>query len=73
MAYKHYFILFKRYRTPVLALIATVLLASSAVWSFDIPWQDILQYVLLSAIGVVIIALLAAVCVAIFKLLRKYF
>ena len=51
---------FKRYRTPVLAVLATLMLVSSAVWSFDVPWRDILSYLLLCVLGVTVIAALAA-------------
>ena len=51
---------FKRYRTPVLAVLATLMLVSSAVWSFDVPWRDILGYLLLCVLGVTVIAALAA-------------
>lgn len=67
---KHYFIVFKRYRTPVLAVLATLMLVSSAVWSFDIPWQQVAQYFIICLLGVVVIALAAAALVAVVKLLR---
>ncbi|MFT7406398.1 hypothetical protein [Zhongshania sp.] len=54
---------YKRYRTPVLAVVATVILVWSAVWSFDVPWQDIAEYLLLCVLGVGFIALLAAALV----------
>ncbi|MBO6754143.1 MULTISPECIES: hypothetical protein [Spongiibacter] len=58
---------FKRYRTPVLAVLATLMLVSSAVWSFDVPWRDILSYLLLCVLGVTVIAALAAATVWLFK------
>ncbi|MEX1665804.1 hypothetical protein [Zhongshania arctica] len=54
---------YKRYRTPVLAVVATMMLVCSAVWSFDVPWQDIAEYLLLCVLGVGFIALLAAALV----------
>ena len=58
---------FKRYRTPVLAVLATLMLVSSAVWSFDVPWRDILGYLLLCVLGVTVIAALAAATGWLFK------
>jgi|TARA_R110000782_G_scaffold20779_21_gene56272 dolichyl-phosphate-mannose--protein O-mannosyl transferase len=58
---------YKRYRTPVLAVLATVMLVCSAVWSFDVPWRDIAQYFLLCVLGVAFIALLAAALVFVMK------
>jgi uncharacterized membrane protein len=55
---------YRRYRTPVLAVLATVMLVCSAVWSFDVPWQDIAVYFLLCVLGVGFIALLLINCVA---------
>lgn len=54
---------FKRYRTPVLAVLATLMLVSSAVWSFDVPWREVLGYLLLCVLGVSIIAAAAAATV----------
>lgn len=67
---KHYFAMFKRYRTPVLAVLATLMLVSSAIWSFDIPWQEVAQYFVICLLGVAVIALAAAALVAVIKLLR---
>ena len=65
-----YFKAAKRYRTPVLAVLATLMLVGSAVWSFDIPWQDIAEYFLLCVAGVACMAALSAVLVFILKRLR---
>ncbi|MFT6552511.1 MAG: dolichyl-phosphate-mannose--protein O-mannosyl transferase [Zhongshania marina] len=54
---------YKRYRTPVLAVLATVMLVCSAVWSFDVPWREIAEYFLLCVLGVGFLALLAAALV----------
>ncbi|WP_269619188.1 hypothetical protein [Zhongshania sp. BJYM1] len=54
---------YKRYRTPVLAVLATTMLVCSAVWTFDVPWRDIAEYLLLCVFGVGFIALLAAALV----------
>ncbi|WP_159268437.1 hypothetical protein [Zhongshania aliphaticivorans] len=61
---------YKRYRTPVLAVLATVMLVCSAVWSFDVPWQDIAEYLLLCVVGVGFIALLAAALVFVIHKLK---
>ncbi|MEX1670786.1 hypothetical protein AB4876_17845 [Zhongshania guokunii] len=61
---------FKRYRTPVLAVLATLMLVSSAVWTFDVPWQDIASYFLLCVVGVGVVALLSAALVFALKRLR---
>lgn len=60
----------KRYRTPVLAVLATLMLVCSAVWSFDVPWRDIAEYFLLCVLGVGFVAMLSAVLVFILKRLR---
>ena len=60
---KQYISAYKRYRTPVLAVLATMMLVCSAVWSFDVPWRDIAEYFLLCVMGVTFIALLAAALV----------
>ncbi|CAA0078733.1 hypothetical protein [Zhongshania aliphaticivorans] len=54
---------YKHYRTPVLAVLATVMLVCSAVWSFDVPWREIAEYFLLCVLGVGFLALLAAALV----------
>jgi hypothetical protein len=61
---------YRRYRTPVLAVLATVMLVCSAVWSFDVPWQDIAVYFLLCVLGVSFIALLSAALVFTINKLR---
>ncbi|MBQ0759386.1 MAG: hypothetical protein KBT72_07015 [Zhongshania sp.] len=63
MAINQYIKAYKRYRTPVLAVLATVMLVCSAVWSFNVPWRDIAEYFLLCVLGVAFIALLAAALV----------
>ncbi|WP_373078005.1 hypothetical protein [Zhongshania sp.] len=60
----------KRYRTPVLAVLATLMLVGSAVWSFEIPWQDIAQYFLLCVAGVGFVVILSAGLVFVAKRLR---
>lgn len=65
-----WFAIFKRYRTPVLAVIATLMLVCSAVWSFDIAWREVLSYLLLCVLGVTGIAAAAAATVFVFKKLR---
>ena len=66
----HYIAVFKRYRTPVLAILATLMLVGSAIWSFDIPWQDMLGYFVICLFGVAIIAIAALACVAVIKWLK---
>lgn len=66
----HYIAVFKRYRTPVLAVLATLMLVGSAVWSFNIPWQDMLEYFVICLAGVAIIVVAALACVALIKLFR---
>lgn len=67
---KQYLAVYKRYRTPVLAVLATLMLVGSAVWSFDIPWQVIAEYFVICMLGVAVIAVAAGVLVAIIKALR---
>ncbi len=62
---------FKRIRTPLLAVLATGLLVSSAVNSFDVPWQDILAYFLICVAGVVLLAGGAMLVVLFFKLISR--
>ncbi len=64
------FAAFKRYRTPVLAVLATTMLVCSAVWSFDVPWREILSYLLLCVFGVLVIVGAAAATVYVMKKLR---
>ncbi len=64
------FAAFKRYRTPVLAVLATAMLVCSAVWSFDVPWREILSYLLLCVLGVLVIVGAAAATVYVMKKLR---
>jgi|TARA_Y100001936_G_scaffold252750_1_gene313889 hypothetical protein len=65
-----WFVLFKRYRTPVLAVLATVMLVCSAVWSFDVPWREVLGYLLMCVLGVVVIVAAATATVFVMKKLR---
>ncbi|WP_372864803.1 hypothetical protein [Spongiibacter sp.] len=65
-----WFAAFKRYRTPVLAVLATLMLVCSAVWSFDVPWREILGYLLMCVLGVLVIASAAAATVYLIKTLR---
>jgi dolichyl-phosphate-mannose--protein O-mannosyl transferase len=65
-----YFRQFKRYRTPVLAVLSTVMLVFSAVWTFNIPWQEILEYFVICLLGVLFVALLSAALVYILKRFR---
>ncbi len=58
---------FKRYRTPVLAVLATVMLVCSAVWSFDVPWSEIIGYLIACLLGVTVIVISAALVVFLFK------
>ncbi|MBD2859626.1 hypothetical protein IB286_11470 [Spongiibacter sp. KMU-158] len=62
---------FKRIRTPLLAVLATALLVSSAVNTFDVPLQDILNYFLVCLFGVGVLAGAALVLVFIFKLFSR--
>ena len=61
----------KRYRTPVLAVLATLMLVGSAMWSFDVPWQDMATYFVLCIAGVIFVALLSAALVFVVKRLRR--
>ncbi|QQD19844.1 hypothetical protein I6N98_08405 [Spongiibacter nanhainus] len=61
----------KRYRTPVLSVVATVLLVTSAVYSFDVPWQDMMTYLAVCVAGVLVIACAAGLLVTVIKLLRR--
>lgn len=65
-----WFVLFKRYRTPVLAVLATVMLVCSAVWSFDVPWSEVLGYLLMCVLGVAVIVAAATATVFVMKKLR---
>ncbi|WP_027873831.1 hypothetical protein [Spongiibacter marinus] len=65
-----WFVLFKRYRTPVLAVLATVMLVCSAVWSFDVPWSEVLGYLLVCVLGVAVIVAAATATVFVMKKLR---
>lgn len=58
---------FKRYRTPVLAVLATVMLVCSAVWSFDVPWSEIIGYLIACVLGMVIIVTAAGIVVFLLK------
>lgn len=70
-AYLRWWRRFKKVRTPIIAVLATGLLLSSAVNSFGVPWQDILVYFLICLAGVSVLALAALLLVAIFKLLSR--
>lgn len=65
-----FFQAYRRYRTPVLAVLATLILLGSAVWSFDVSWRLLLEYMMLCAIGVALLVVLAGLVVTVFKLLR---
>lgn len=62
---------FKRYRTPVLSVLATVLLVTSAVYSFDVPWRNMAAYLAICIAGVLVIACAAGLLVLVIKLLRR--
>lgn len=64
-----FFHAYRRYRTPVLAVLSTLILLASAVWSFDVPWRLLLEYMMLCALGVGLLIVLAGLVVAVFKLL----
>lgn len=51
----------RRYRTPVLALIATLLLVWSTVVIFDVPISEVLGFLLVCVLGVACIVALAFV------------
>jgi hypothetical protein len=66
-AYRLWIRRFKRYRTPVLAVLATGMLVASAIGSFDIPWQEVAGYLLICVLGVASIAGAAALMVFLIK------
>lgn len=51
----------RRYRTPVLAVTATVLLVWSAVVIFGLPAEEMLGFLLVCVIGVALIIALALI------------
>ena len=70
MSFSEIYRRYKRVRTPILAVVATLLLAWSAIFSFDVPWQDFLAYFLASLFGLLVVIVAAAIAVAIIKFLR---
>ena len=51
----------RRYRTPVLAVVATLLLLWSTVTIFDVPVKEVAGFLLICLVGVMLIVLLAFV------------
>jgi hypothetical protein len=51
-------------RTLFLALLATATFVWSAIYKFDVPPEEMAWLLLYCCIGVVVMALLAAICVA---------
>ncbi len=49
----------RRYRTPILAVLATLLLVWSTVAIFDVPAMEMMGFLLVCVAGVAIIILLA--------------
>ncbi len=45
----------KKFRTIILAVIATLLLIGSAIWIFDVPWQGMAEMLLVCLMFVVLI------------------
>lgn len=47
-----------RYRTIILAIVATLLLIAAPVWIFDVPWQDMRDFLIacLTALALIIAA-----------------
>jgi hypothetical protein len=60
-------------RTAFLAVLATVSFAWAAIYQFDVPPEEMAWYLLYCVIGVVGIALLAGLSVAVLVLLRRLF
>jgi hypothetical protein len=58
-------------RTLFLALLATATFVWSAIYKFDVPPEEMAWLLLYCCIGVVVVALLAAICVALLVAGRK--
>lgn len=61
----------RRYRTIILAVLATAMLAGSAIYNFGVDWREMLAIFAYCLLFVLTMMLLAALTVGLFKLCRR--
>lgn len=52
---------YRRFRTPILAVVATMTFVGAAVYSFDVPWRDIGAYFVAATLLVLLIMVPASI------------
>lgn len=62
---------YKKYRTAILAVVATMTLVTSAVYSFDVPWSDIGGYFFAATVLLILIMIPAAATAGLMHWRRK--
>lgn len=59
MSFKHLLKRWRRYRTPVLVVVTTLLLVWSTVVIFDVPLAEVTGFLIVCVLGLLFIVLLA--------------